>query len=304
MNARCVWICTAVAAMALSACSKSSPGEPDAPAGPAEAAVVGEAVGSVTIKALVNGGGGAQADSPGQTFSTAACPSGGKVDLVYVRTYTPGAGEVDTSALKAVFSQCSLASSASSVHMTGELAMAGLYRGPSQPLSLHLTGSLTTSAGSCAVDGTVVITGQFDGMSCGIQTKVTPAPRSPAALAAVGTYSLTVLGGSSLPRIVVTSPCTGYMNTGGLSLRNDGTFEITMFGSFVCLNGPGPNVSYAEGGVWAMLDSGSIVFSTIDPHLFKPSPGSVTGSSVSLDLDVPSSAPNIPPTRMSAVFVR
>jgi hypothetical protein len=290
--------------MTLSGCSKSSPSGPETPAGPAEAAVVGEAVGSVTIKALVNGSGGLQAESPGQTFSTAPCPSGGKVDLIYVRTYTPGDSEVDTSALKAVFTQCSLSSSASSVSMTGELAMSGIYRGMSQPLSLRMTGSLTTSAGNCAVDGTVVITGQFDGTSCGLPTKVNPVPRSPAALAAVGNYALAVLAGSSLPRVVVTSPCTGYMNTGGLSLRNDGTFEITMFGSFVCANGPGPNVSYAEAGWWAMLDNGSIVFSTIEPHLFKPSAGTVSGSSVLLDLDVPSSAKDIPPARMAATFTR
>lgn len=298
MTARFFSVGVVVASVALSACSKSSPGGPSASS--VEAALVGEGVGSVTMKALI--GAGQQPGSAGQTFATAPCPSAGRVDLVYVRDYTPSGGEVDTSALKAVFTSCALSSAGSAIDMTGELSMSGMYRGVSQPVSLRLSGTLNTSAGSCAVDGSVAVTGQFDGTSCGIPTKVDPKPRSPQALAAVGTYSLRQLGGSPLPRVVVTSPCTGYMNTGGLSLRNDGTYEITMFGSFMCSNGPGPNVSYAEPGTWAMLDNGSIVFSTISTHLFAPGQAAVSGSSVSVDVDVPSSSPSIPPTRMSAVF--
>jgi hypothetical protein len=302
MTARFVGVGAAVAALVLSGCDKAQP--PGAPSAPdnTQAAVVGEAVGSVTMHALIAGG--QQPGSAGQTFSTAPCQSGGRVDLVFVRDHTPTGGEVDTSALKAVFGGCALTAEGSSVQMTGELSMSGIYRGLSEPVSLRLSGTLSTSAGSCLVDGSVVVTGQFDGTACGIPTKADPKPRSPAALAAVGTYALTQLGGSSLPRVVVTSPCIGSMNTGGLSLRADGTYEITMFGSFVCANGPGPNVSYAEPGTWAMLDNGSIVFSTISPHLFKPGTATVTGSSVSVDVDVPSSAPDIPPTRMGAVFTR
>jgi hypothetical protein len=240
--------------------------------------------------------------SAGQAFGTAPCPSGGRVDLIYVRTYVPADGVVDTSALKAVYVQC--AGAGTSVQVSGDLAMSGMYQGTSQPATLRVSGTLTTSAGDCPIDGSLELTGVFNGTACGATMRVTPPPRSAAAVAAVGTYSLSVLGGSSLPRVVVTRPCIGSMNTGGLALRSDGTYEITMFGSFVCANGPGPNVSYAEPGTWALLGNNTIVFSTLNTRLFAASAATVSGSSVSVDLDVPSSAPDIPPTRMSAIFTK
>jgi hypothetical protein len=305
---------------AVSGCGGKSPSAPSAP-GQAQAAVVAETVGSVTMAALFAGaqqagvslkagvsrlgfvGTGPHAGA-GQMYGTASCPSGGRVDLVYVRDYVVAGGVVDTSAIKAVYAQCSLASGGTSVQMNGELVMSGMYQGASQPADLRLSGKLNTSAGECAVEGNVAGSGTFNGTACGIPQQATPQPRSAAALAAVGNYSLKVLDGSALPRVVVTSPCIGYMDTGGLSLKSDGKYEITMFGSFVCLNGPGPNVSYAEQGSWGLLGNDTIVLSAFGRLLFAASAATVSGSSVSMDLDVPSSAPNIPPTRMAATFAR
>jgi hypothetical protein len=293
---------------------KSSPSGPSGPS-QSDTSAIAETVGSVTMSALFTGGqqagvagvGHSAAFSPqasaGQNYGSASCPSGGRVDLIYVREYVPANGAVDTSALKAVFAQCALASGGSSVQLNGDLGMSGMYNGASQPVSLHLSGTLTTSSGGCAVDGSVALSGSFTGTTCGMQTNVKPPPRSPAALAAVANYALSILGGSSLPRVVVTQPCIGSMDTGSLALRSDGTYEIAMRGSFVCANGPGPNVSYSEAGTWAMHGN-MIVFSTINTTLFNASAAGVNGSAISMDLDVPSSAPNIPPTRMSATFTR
>jgi len=304
-----------VLSAAIVGCGGKSGSSPSAPS-QSDTSGIAETIGSVTMSALFTGGqqagvssvGHSEAFSPqaaaGQNYGSAFCPSGGHVDLTYVREYVPVNGLLDTTALKAVFVQCSPASGGSSPQLNGELGMSGMYYGASQPVSLHLSGSLTTSAGGCAIDGSVVLSGSFNGTACGIPTNVTARPRSAAALAAVGNYALSVLGGSSLPRVVVKSPCIGSMDTGALALRSDGTYEISMRGSFVCANGPGPNVSYAEPGTWALHGNNMIVFSTINTTLFSASAAALNGSSISLDLDVPSSAPDIPPTRMSATFTR
>jgi hypothetical protein len=265
------------------------------------------------MAALVSGGSGSDAGlaqltysphgSAGQIHGSAQCLTGGRVDLVFVREYVPTGGSFDTSALKAVFSQCSFTRDGASVQMNGELTLSGAYQGVSQPVEVRLSGSLSTSAGDCPVDASLTLTGSFSGTACGQFEQVRPQARSAAALAAVGNYALTVLGGSSLPRVVVNEPCIGYMNSGALALRADGTYEISMLGSFVCLNGPGPNVSYAEPGYWALVGD-TIVVSTIGTHLFAPSGIALGGSSVTMQLDVPSSAPDIPPARMAATFTR
>jgi hypothetical protein len=307
-----------VLSTSLAGCGGKSPSEPSTPDN-TEAAAVAETVGGATMSAFFSGGlpAGMQAGinrvnrsgslSPhaaaGNTFGSAACPTGGRVDIVYVRAYTPEGTSVDTSALKAVFAQCALATAGASVQVNGELAMSGMFHGASQPVTLRLSGRLTTSAGECDVDGGVELTGAFNGSACGIPAQTTPAARSPAALAAVGSYALSVLGGSSLPRVFVDRPCVGYMNSGGLILNADGTYEMSMFGSFVCLNGPGPSVSFVEPGTWALF-GGNIVFSALNTTLYRASPASVSGGSISVDVDVPSAAPDIPPTRMSATFTR
>jgi hypothetical protein len=239
----------------------------------------------------------------GQIYGTAACATGGRVDLIYTRTYVVS-GSLDTTAIKAVFVQCSFSGGGTSGQVNGELALSGSYAGPSQPVTIRMSGSVTTTLGECAIAGDVDLTGVFTGAACGVQTSTTPQPQSPAAQAAVGTYALTVLGASSLPRVVVLSPCIGSMDRGGLLLRGDGTFEMSMDGSFVCANGPGPNVSYVETGRWALLGENTIVLSTFGSRVFSASAGTLNGSSITMDLDVPSSAPDIPPTRMSATFTK
>jgi len=238
----------------------------------------------------------------GQTYSTSSCSGGGRVDLVYVRNYVPSGGVIDTSALKAVFTQCVFAGSGSSGQLNGQLTMSGMYQGVDQIVTIRVSGTLTTSSTDCTVDGTFDVTGSFSGTACGAPAKSAPAPTSPSAQAALGSYALSVLDGQALPRQVVDRPCIGYMDSGGLNLKADGTYDMTMHGYFVCLNGDGPKVSYADSGTWAVLGSNTVVFATVGKSVFGPSAASVSGSSASLSLDVPSSAPDIPPTRMAAVF--
>jgi hypothetical protein len=301
--------------------SKSSPASPSTNTlNESARSAIADTVGSATMAALFagsaqsgtsgvqsvdrvfrSGGGSFPQASSGQTYSTSSCTGGGRVDLVYVRDYVPAGGVLDTSALKAVFAQCAFSGSGSSGQLNGQLAMSGSYQGVDQTLSIRVTGMLSTSSGDCTVDGNFDLTGAFSGTACGAPAKSTPSPRSSAAQAAVGSYGLSQLDGQGLPRVVVDRPCTGYMDTGSLNLKSDGTYDMTMHGFFVCNNGDGPKVSYAEPGTWAMFDGNTIVFATAG-RLFQPSSAAVGGGAASMRVDVPSSAPDIPPARMTAVF--
>jgi len=300
-------------------CGSKSPNAPSTNVLDASArSAIADTVGSTMMAALFAGGAqsGASVVTPNRTsgdmafphavsgtpYATSSCSGGGRLDLVYVRDYVPSGGVFDTSALKAVFAQCVFAGSGSSGQLNGQLTMSGMYQGVDQVVSIRVTGTLTTSSSDCTVDGTFNATGSFSGTACGAPATSTPVPKSPTAQAAVGSYGLGVLDGQTLPRQVVDRPCIGYMDSGGLNLKADGTYDMTMHGYFVCANGDGPKVSYAEPGTWAMLGSNTVVFATVGNRLFSPSAASVSGSSASLSLDVPSSAPDIPPTRMAAVF--
>jgi hypothetical protein len=154
-----------------------------------QATSIATGIGGFTAQALVTGGGqfGIAAVGPGTirraaasgaTFSSANCTGGGKVDLIYVREYTPTSAGVDLSALKATFTSCATAADAPTV--SGDLTMSGTYSSSKQTGTASLSGSLTTSAGACTVTGTVTASGSFSGTACG-NTIAATTPTTPIA---------------------------------------------------------------------------------------------------------------------------
>ncbi|MDP3719955.1 MAG: hypothetical protein Q8T13_19515 [Acidobacteriota bacterium] len=130
----------------------------------------------------------------GSTFSSVNCPGSGKMDLIYVRDYTPTSAGVDLTALKAVLTSC--VTTADAPALSGELAMAGTYTGSGQAAPITLTGSLTTSAGGCAITGAVTAAGSFSGTACGATVAATtpppiatPTPAPAPTLSATGTWT-------------------------------------------------------------------------------------------------------------------
>jgi hypothetical protein len=299
------------------ACAKNGPSDAGVSAG--QAIALADALANVTMAALVSGGaqvglnhaghaaeargGGPAQAAPGQVYGTALCPAGGQVRLIYREAFNPGGGFINGSVLRAVYEDCAFNNGGASLAFSGELSLSGQYRGTSEPSTITVSGSLTTPAGACAVDGAVGVTGSFSGTACGTSAQTTPTPTSPAAVAAVGTYTLRTLGGAGLPVVSVTQPCIGFIDAGALSLGSDGKYVISMPGHFECSNGPGPVLQHSENGMWAVLAGGTIVFSPTNT-LFKPSSTALNGGAMSFSVDVPSDSPNIPPTRMTAVFSR
>ncbi|HVZ24186.1 MAG TPA: hypothetical protein VG871_24105 [Vicinamibacterales bacterium] len=112
----------------------------------------------------------------GETYATVSCPSGGRLDLVYVRDYVPAKGDVDASALKGVYTACAFPSGGSPFQMSGELALTGHYFGSAHAPTVQTSGSLTTSSGPCSLSGSVDGSGAFAGTACGTPVAATPAP--------------------------------------------------------------------------------------------------------------------------------
>jgi hypothetical protein len=243
------------------------------------------------------------AATAGETFGRSDCADGGSVSLVYVRAYTPPAGNLDVSALKAVFGNC-VTGGTPSLQLSGELTLSGHYVGPRAESSVRVSGSLTTASGSCAVDAGLGIIGSFSGTACGTDQQTNPRPASPAAQAAVGAYTLRSLDGLTFPFLYVTAPCDGYMDSGTLTLSSDGTYQVSMTSSFVCMNGPGPTNIHTEVGRWSMLVENTVVFATVNTTLFNAAPGALAGSVLTVVLDVPTGQPGLQAPRMTAVFGR
>ena len=197
-------------ALFVSACGGSggeSPTTPSASGGSlissAQATSTAENVGTLTLTAIQNGAtqAGVRAAPPssrlanaplaalGSIFGTATCPGGGRLELTQIREYTPSGGEVDLSALKAVYTACLFTSSGSSFQIAGELALSGRYYGASRTPEINVSGSLTTSNGTCAISGGVNGTGGFSGTACGTSATTNPPAPAPPAPTLTGTWT-------------------------------------------------------------------------------------------------------------------
>jgi hypothetical protein len=110
----------------------------------------------------------------GAPFSTMSCPVSGRMDAVYTRDYAPSGNAIDLSAIRLVFTDCAFTTGGVPFQISGTLTLSGQYFGSQGTPDIHLSGSLTTSTGACAVDGTVVVSGAFGGTACGTSMTATP----------------------------------------------------------------------------------------------------------------------------------
>jgi hypothetical protein len=207
----------------------------------AQSTSIATGIGGFVAQALVTGGGQfgiaavrsgtiTRMAASGSTFSSASCTGGGKVDLIYVREYTPTSAGVDLSALKAAFASCATAAGAPT--MSGDLAMSGTYTSPRQTGAASLSGSLTTSAGACSISGTVSAGGSFSGTACGNAIASTtpatpiaaPAPAPPPTPTPTPTSSLTGTWRGTLTTFDPqgSTPCGRDENTFQMSLTQSG----------------------------------------------------------------------------------
>ena len=165
--------------------SAANPAAPSA----AQATATGQNIGILTIAALRSGAtplgvlnvrsGDQSRVSPrafnGTKYSTIDCPLGGRVDAIYTRDYVPSGNDIDLAAIRLVFTDCAFTTGGVPFQLNGTLTLSGHYFGSQGTPDIHLSGSLTTSTGPCAVDGTVSVSGAFGGNACGTSMSATPA---------------------------------------------------------------------------------------------------------------------------------
>ena len=131
----------------------------------------------------------------------------------------------------------------------------------------------------------------------------TPTAPSAEVTAAAGTYSLVSIDGATLPTVTVTTPCTGFTDSGTLALTTPSSYNVGLKAHFICISGPGPVVTTDESGTWT-VSGGNITF-TPTPRsgpILTMSVAALSGSTLTLSFDAPSYGQGIPDRRVSSVW--
>jgi hypothetical protein len=106
--------------------------------------------------------------------------------------------------------------------------------------------------------------------------------------AAAGTYSLTAISGTPLPRVTIQNGaggCVGTVDRGTFVLDADKGYTLELDAHFTCPTPPVNNVSTREEGTWS-ASGNNITFS--GQNILSPGTATLNGSTLSVSMNVTS----------------